>query len=648
MVTEKSTLKKRVRRASHWLRVLPVALYQGGGVAGLWRRAMRVYRASGWGGVKVAFDLLLRSGAALHALGYANWIQRYDTLDDDARLAIRRRISEMRNPPLISVVMPAYRPRSAWLREAIESVRSQIYPHWELCIADDASPTPETQAILKEFAERDHRIKVVLRPSNGHICAASNSALALAEGAWIALMDHDDLLAEHALFCIADEIVAHPDAQMIYSDEDKIDGNGKRSTPNFKPQWNVDLIRSMNYFSHLGAYRSELVRAVGGFRPGFEGSQDHDLVLRCFERVSPQQIRHIPRVLYHWRVHAESTADSGGAKPYAQRAGVRALEEHYLRIGVRARVEPTAFGYRTHYELPTPAPLVSLIIPTRNAAELVRQCIDSIQQKTTYPNYEIILVDNGSDDPAALAYFSGLAKQPNIRVMRDDREFNYSALNNAAVEMARGELIGLINNDIEILTPEWLDEMAGIVVQPGVGAVGASLWYPDKTLQHGGVVLGIGGVAGHAHKYLPRGGKGYYMRAVVAQSFSAVTAACLLVRKDVYEEVGGLDPVNLKIAFNDVDFCLRLREAGYRNVWTPYAQMFHYESATRGLDEAPEKKARFETELQYMRNRWLDVITDDPAYSLNLTLQSEDFSYAWPPRVPPFAAAGPSAPTRPS
>lgn len=632
----KKRLDQYLRLANRWIWVVPTALYRGGGMRGLWRRVRKVYRQSGWSGLRDGYEIMLRTGGGLHRLNYGKWCSRYDTLNDEGRQALRRRITAMSAPPLISVVMPTYSPKPEMLREAIESVRAQLYPHWELCIADDASPTSETQAILTEYASLDNRIKVVLRPVNGHICAASNSALELAAGTWIALMDHDDLLPEHALFWLADEINTHPDARLIYSDEDKIDERGVRSFPHFKPDWNIDLIRSINYFSHLGAYQTDLVREVGGFRLGFEGAQDHDLVLRCAERVAPAQIRHIPRVLYHWRSHAQSTAESMDAKPYAQQAGERALNEHYERSGIRARAEATRFGYRTRYALPDPAPLVSLIIPTRNAVNLVRQCIESIEQKTSYPNYEVILVDNGSDDPQALAYFSSLAESPNMRVIRDDREFNYSSLNNAAVELARGELVGLINNDIEVITPDWLDELVGTAIQPGVGAVGARLWYPDKSLQHGGVILGLGGLAGHAHKNLPAGATGHYMRAVLAQSLSAVTAACLVIRKEIYQAVGGLDPVNLKVAFNDVDFCLRVREAGYRNVWTPYAELFHHESATRGHDIAPEKKARFESEVKYMLRRWGAIVQEDPAYNPNLTLQFEDFSYAWPPRVSPL------------
>lgn len=634
-----SILRKLASRAARLAMLVPTALHRAGGPRALAKRAAQAYRQQGWKGISTRLKVMLGGSAPLHRTHYGRWLARFDTLDDATRDRIRQRVAAMASPPLISVLMPAYSPPDALLREALDSVLEQLYPHWELCIADDASPTPSTRAILQEYAARDSRIKLAPRPRNGHICAASNSALELASGPWVALMDHDDLLAEHALFCVAEAILAHPRAQLIYSDEDKVDEQGRRSVPYFKPRWNWELICAQNYVSHLGVYRADLVRAVGGFRLGLEGAQDHDLVLRCAEQLDPAtEIVHIPRVLYHWRLHAGSTADSLQAKPYAQQAGIRALDEHFARMGIRAHAEATPVGYRTRYDLPDEPPLVSLIIPTRNAEQLVRQCIQSIEARTRYPRYEILLVDNGSDDPQALAYFRSLqGPGSRVRVLRDDSPFNYAALNNMAVEQARGELVALVNNDIEVINPEWLDELVGLALQPGVGAVGARLWYPNKTLQHGGVILGIGGVAGHAHKHLPEGGKGYFMRAVVAQSLSAVTAACLVIRKSIYQEVGGLDAVNLKVAFNDVDFCLRVREAGYRNVWTPYAELFHHESATRGDDMSPEKKARFQSEVRYMLQRWDGQLDDDPAYSPNLTLQYEDYSYAWPPRVPALA-----------
>lgn len=655
----------QLRRARRTVRLLPYAAARHGGYPGAARQALAVWRGAGLPGLRRLAQVIeqeagggsppsfppsrppaesqpaaLAPTASMPAFeapprDYAEWVRLYDSVDDALRARLRRRVQALPARPLISIVMPTYSANPLWLDAAIESVRAQIYPHWELCIADDASPDPAARQRLRDWAAREPRIRLVFRERNGHISAASNSALERAQGEWVALMDHDDLLPEHALFWVADAIVRHPEARLIYSDEDKLDLDGRRAGPYFKPDWNIDLFYSQNFFSHLGVYHAALLREVGGFREGFEGSQDYDLVLRCIERLRPGQIHHIPRVLYHWRVHPQSTASSTDAKPYAQIAGERALNEHLERMGVSGRIEYIGYGYRAHYRLPEPLPLVSLIIPTRNAAQLVRQCINSILARTTYTNYEIILVDNGSDEPESLEYFQLLARQPGFTVLRDDGEFNFSALNNRAVAVARGEIVGLINNDIEVISPDWLFEMVSLAVQPGVGAVGAKLWYPDKTLQHGGVVLGVGGVASHAHKGWTDAHTGYFGRAALIQSFSAVTAACLLVGKRHYEAVGGLNEQELKVAFNDVDFCLRLREAGLRNVWTPYAELFHHESATRGQDLSPERQARFNREVRYMLERWNGLLQNDPAYNPNLTLGADDFSLAWPPRPAP-------------
>jgi glycosyltransferase involved in cell wall biosynthesis len=611
------TLLDSVRNPSVLLRRLGVArrLLRDGGVAGVKEYLM---------------GQRLQGGRS-----YNEWVAAYDSLTDSRRAMLVRAAAELVHKPVISVVMPVYNPPVGLLDEAIHSVRRQIYPHWELCIADDASPNPEVTQLLKKHAAEDKRIKLALRDTNGHISAASNSALELVSGEFVALLDHDDLLAESALYWVAKELNMNPNAAIIYSDEDKIDMEGVRTDPYFKCDWNYDLFLSHNLISHLGVYRTELIRSVEGFREGYEGSQDYDLALRCVERVDASQIKHIPRILYHWRVLPGSTALAGAEKPYALIAGGRALEAHLQRKKIKANVEfiKNLGGYRVHYELPTPCPLVTLIIPTRNGLDLVRQCVESILGRTCYQNYEILIVDNGSDDPEILRYFASIEAEFRIRVLRDDRPFNYSALNNHAVSVAQGDVIGLINNDIEVISPDWLDEMVAIAMQPDVGAVGARLWYPDDTLQHGGVIMGVGGIANHAHKGVHRGVPGYFGRAELMQSFSAVTAACLLVRRDLYESVGGLDEENLAVAYNDVDFCLKLGRAGYRNVWTPFAQLYHHESATRGADDTPEKRARFEAESLYMSNQWSEVIRNDPAYNPNLTLMSEDFSLAWPPRV---------------
>jgi glycosyltransferase involved in cell wall biosynthesis len=619
-------------------KAMPYALSMCGGYRGLIKQVWGTYKNEGIGGIKRRMLFSATPGAPSPTQpiinDYSEWVRRYDTLTDQGREKIKTQINHLHAPPLISVVMPVYNPPLKMLEDAIRSVQGQLYTHWELCIADDASTDVGVHKLLQRYMDNDSRIKVVFRKNNGHISAASNSALELVNGAYVALLDNDDLLSEHALFWIADAIVNNPNAGLIYSDEDKIDRSGRRYAPYFKSDWNPDLFLSHNMICHLGAYRTDLVKKLGGFREGYEGAQDYDLALRCSEQLAPLQIVHIPRVLYHWRSHPGSTALAGNEKNYALLAGERALNDHFARTQVSAKVELLDFGmYRAQYAIPESAPLVSLIIPTRNGLSLVKQCIDSLFAKTTYKNFEVLIVDNNSDDPKTLDYFASLADNKKIRVLRDERPFNYSALNNAAVNKARGEYVGLINNDIEVISPEWLDEMISLAIQPGVGAVGARLWYPNDTLQHGGVITGLGGLAGHSHKHLDKGAPGFFYRAQLIQTLSAVTAACLIIKKSIYEEVGGLDETNLKVAFNDVDFCLRVREAGYRNVWTPYAELYHHESATRGYEDTPEKQLRFRDEVLYMQKRWGNLLMNDPAYSPNLTLDSEDFSYAWPPRI---------------
>jgi glycosyltransferase involved in cell wall biosynthesis/predicted SAM-dependent methyltransferase len=625
------------------------SIQRGGGLKNTLKKAIQLYRREGWAGIKRGFRIVATSGQTNPAPGsgeydrndYVEWIRRYDTLTDESRATMRDRIDNFVCKPLISVVMPAYNTKPEWLIEAIESIRKQIYPCWELCIADDASTDKRIRPILESYAREDTRIKVVFREKNGHISAASNSALELAIGEWVALLDHDDLLAEHALFWVADAINRDPDVKLIYSDEDKIDRSGRRFGHYFKCNWNVDLFYSHNLITHLGVYRTSLLNEIGGFREDMEGAQDYDLALRCIERIEPKQIRHIPRVLYHWRSHAKSTAQSAHTKPHAMLAGQRALNEHLRRQGVRAQAELIGHGFRVRYALPDVPPLVSLIIPTRNGFKFIQQCVKSILRKTTYPNYEIIIVDNGSDDPTTLEYFRHMESNSKVRILPDDRTFNFSTLNNSAVKKARGELVGLINSDIEVISPDWLSEMVSHALRPDVGAVGACLWYPNNTLQHGGVVLGIGGWAGHAHKGFPKGHFGYTGRMSLISEFMAVTGACLITRKSLYEKLGGLNETELQTACNDVDFCLRLREAGYRNIWTPYAELYHHESATRGFEDGHEKQARFAKEVQWMKQRWGDQLLNDPAYSPNLTLDHEDFSLAWPPRIdllaPPHA-----------
>jgi GT2 family glycosyltransferase/2-polyprenyl-3-methyl-5-hydroxy-6-metoxy-1,4-benzoquinol methylase len=566
---------------------------------------------------------------------YEEWVLRHDTLTPQVVQALADRLGQLKQWPTIAVIMPVYNPKLVWLQAAVESVKAQIYPHWELCIADDASTDPAVQEWLRAEAELEPRIKLCLREKNGHISACSNSALSLVSAEHFTTLDHDDLLRENALLLVAEAIVHWPRASVFYSDEDKLSPEGQRCDPHFKCDWNPELLMSQNYLCHLMVIDTALARRLGGFRIGYEGAQDHDLALRCTQGLKTDEVIHIPHILYHWRQHEGSTAQGVEAKPYANQAGMQAVQDHLDRIGVQGSVSTDPYGwYRIHFKPLSPEPLVSMIIPTRNGLDMLRTCLASILEKTTHTNYEIIIVDNGSDDPETLTYMQTLAaNDARVRILRDDGPFNYSAINNRAAKLARGDYLALVNNDVEVITPEWLSEMVCLAAQPGVGAVGARLWYGDMTLQHGGVILGIGGVAGHSHKRIEQHQPGYMGRACLLQSMSAVTGACLVVRKAAFQEVGGLDEASLAVAFNDVDFCLRLRTAGYRNIWTPHAQLFHHESVSRGSDFAPDKRRRFNLELKVMQTRWGDALVFDPAYSPHLTNEHENFGLAGVPRV---------------
>jgi O-antigen biosynthesis protein len=565
---------------------------------------------------------------------YARWVARFDTLSTGRMEQLRTRATLIGNEdaPLISILLPTYNTQERWLRRCIESVIDQVYENWQLCVADDASPEARVVAVLEEYAATDGRIQIVRRERNGHISAASNSALELATGDFIGLLDHDDELRPHALLEMAEAIATNPGLALLYSDEDKIDGRGARFDPYFKPDWDPDLLRSQNYVCHFTVIRTDLVREVGGFREGFEGSQDHDLILRCTERLSPERIHHIPKVLYHWRAIEGSTALARESKDYAAMAGARAVEEHLHRCHPGARVEELPHGhYRVRWPLPALPPKVSLIIPTRDRVELLRKCVDSIVTHTDYPDFELMVVDNRSSDREALAYLEELSGRDRVRVLRHDAPFNYSEINNWAVRQCDGDIVGLVNNDIEVISTDWLREMASQACRPEIGAVGAMLYYPNDTIQHAGVVLGVHGVAAHLYAGQPKGFPGHGARALVAQELSAVTGACLLVRKCVYEQVGGLDE-SLRVAFNDIDFCLRVKAAGYRNIWTPFAELYHHESATRGQEDTDEKKARFADEVALMQGRWGNLLLNDPAYNPNLSLESLVCEYAFPPR----------------
>jgi len=568
-------------------------------------------------------------------LAYRRWVAAFDTLDDADRAAIRAHIAGMAAPLLISVVMPAYETPEPLLRQAIASVRSQLWPHWELCVADDASPSPRVAAILAEAAAADPRIKWLRRVANGHICAATNSALALATGEWVALLDHDDILPEHALYEVAVEAAAHPRTQVIFSDEDNIDARGRRSGPYFKPDFDPDLLLGQNLISHLGVYRRSLLRRLGGLRLGFEGSQDHDLALRAVAAVGEAAVRHIPKVLYHWRQAAGPASFSEASLARCIDASRRAVRDHLAERGLPGEVAAApllpAFS-RVVWPLPDPPPLVSVIVPTRDRADLLGCCLEGVLARTDYPAIEVLVADNGSTEAPTLALFARLAADPRVRILPMPGPFNYARLNNQASAAARGGILVLLNNDIEVIGPDWLREMVSQCLRPAIGAVGCKLLYGDGTLQSGGTVLGVGGVAAHYLAGAAHGGPGPSGSLALARSVSAVTAACLAVRREVFEAVGGFDEANLPVTFNDVDLCLRIRQRGWRNLWTPFAELHHLESASRGDDFSGEKLARFMREEAFMHRRWDAELAADPYWNPNLSLATAYRNLAVPPR----------------
>ncbi|MDO4905647.1 MAG: glycosyltransferase [Lautropia sp.] len=631
-----------LRQARYKVGVTRQAIALRGGYKATLGQTLNVLRRDGWQGIRTRFGAALNPvstsvpGAPLPESLYHEWLLQNDPIDAATLATLKARIEALDLNTRFSVVMPVYNPPLDFLRQAIESVQAQIYPHWEFCIADDASPRQEVKDMLSEMAAADPRIKLVFCEQNGGISAASNAALGIATGDFVALLDNDDLLSPHALAYMALAVHQRPDAGLFYSDEDKISEANVRHDPYFKCQFNYELFLAQNMISHLGVYRRDVMEQVGGFRKGYEGAQDWDLALRVIETIGHDKVVHVPRVLYHWRVLPGSTALAVDQKAYALSAQEKTLKSHLERMersdSTVSRVPGFPGLLRVRHAIPSPAPRVGIVIPTRDRYELISTCIDTILQKTQYPNYEVIVVDNGTTDAQTLAYFKQMEQDVRVRIIRADIPFNFSKLVNLGAESSRGEYVVLLNNDIEIIQADWIEEMLSFACQDGVGCVGARLWYPNGTIQHAGVVLGMGGVAGHPHIGTPKGSPGYFGRAVVHQVYSAVTAACLMVRKSIYEEVKGYDEA-LQVAFNDVDFCIKVREQGYRNIYTPFAEFIHHESASRGSDLVGEKRARFVSEVELMTQRWAWAFQNDPAYSLNLALDSGDFSLAWPSRV---------------
>lgn len=570
------------------------------------------------GGLASAANALKKAHGRLRRLimpdPYELWLAQ-NALSPEKIRQLGDEVKALAYQPMISIVMPVYNTKETWLRQAIESVQSQIYPNWELCICNDGSAASHVSRILDDYCSLGERIRVQTTPQNRGISAASNAALSAATGEFVGFVDHDDELAPDALCEVVRLLNERPDLDLIYTDEDKLTVDSRRVEPFFKPDWSPDLFLSMNYIAHFVVVRRSILRGINGFSEGLEGSQDYDLILRISEKT--QRIGHIARPLYSWRKTPDSTARSTDAKPYAHAAGRKALQKHLQRSGIAAEVVDglvTPLRYRVRYMIDG-QPLVSIIIPTRDRVDLLKRCLKSIEEKTTYRHFEIIIVDNQSQEPETLSY---LACSPHA-VVSVPGPFNYSYINNIGAAHAQGEYLLFLNNDTEVITEEWLAAMLEHAQHPSVGVVGAKLLYPNGTIQHAGVVLGHAGMAGHAFWYLPADDPGYFDLAQVVRNCSAVTAACMMMRKSVFAEVGGFDD-NIKVALNDIDLCLRVREKGYLVIYTPYAVLYHLESATR-------KRFHPAGDEQYVRERWRSVIdAGDPYYNPHLSLKRFDFS----------------------
>lgn len=599
----------------------------GADLLGFLRHALREGAAAAAESLKQRYRGALRD----QALSYQQWVARFDSRP--AVEQTRDRVELRTGAPDLSVVLVVREPRLELLKRSIDSVLAQNYSRWQLCVVADVAASIATKRLLREYALCDRRICLQFSERCAQDEQAANEAIGLAKGDYLAFLGQEDELCADALRELARAVVERADARLLYSDEDKIDAAGLRSDPNFKPAWNPDLLRAQNYLCHLVAIRADLLREVGGLHAGYQGAQDHDLVLRCVERLRDEQIVHIPKILYHARRPSQATAAEPAVA--ACEAGRRAVEAHLARIGRPSRVEVTEHGYFRALPACEPqAPKVTVIVPTRDRAELLRTCVESVLDRTAYTNFELMVVDNGSVEPQAVDYLAGLRGRECVRVVDYPYEFNFSAIVNHAVAQSSAQVLCLLNNDTEVIGPDWLDELVSHAMREEVGAVGCMLYFPGDTIQHAGVILGIGegGVAGHAHLNLRRGSGGYVGRARVVHNLTAVTGACLAVRRSVYDEVGGMDE-NLAVAFNDIDLCLRIDANGYRNVWTPFAELYHHESASRGQDNTPEKRARFLAESDTMLRRWGDLLRNDPAYNPNLSLDSPNFELAFPPRT---------------
>jgi GT2 family glycosyltransferase len=548
-------------------------------------------------------------------LQYEDWCRRYDTLEPPALLALQQRQAALARTPTVSLLLDAnVAPKRAHV--LVTSLRAQLYPHWTLLVA----PGPAHRAGWQALATDEPRVRLLEGP-------ASNARLLdAADGEWLAFVDVTETWRRHALLLLVEAAEHFRGCALVYADEDRIGPDGVRQDPQFKCDANPELLLSHDAIGRPALWHTTTLRERHPFDAVPPGPWRHHLALRGTEGHAAQALVHVPHVLLHQEA----------ATARLPAASVAAVQAHLVRTREDANAEPMpgVDGVRVHFALPSPEPHVTVVIPTRNGLALLRKCVESILERTRYPAYHLLIVDNGSDDPACLAWMSQATTDARVSVRRDDRPFNFATLNNDAISaLADSDFVALVNNDIEVISPDWLTEMVSLAARPGIGAVGARLWYSDGTLQHGGVILGIGSGAGHAHKRFSRHQSGMMGRTQRLQALSAVTAACLVVRRSTYEAVAGMDATAFAVAYNDVDFCLRVRALGLRNVWTPFAELYHHETVSRGSDRGPEKKQRFLAECERLKERWNALIARDPAYNPNLTLADETFGLAAPPRV---------------
>lgn len=550
---------------------------------------------------------------------YQIWINKNEPNEEELE---KQKNTKFEINPKISIIVPMYNTPEKFFEELVDGLVNQTYPNWELCLADGSL---EKNKKLEKIYKKDKRIKYKFIGENKGISGNTNAALELATGNFVALLDHDDLLPKFSLYEIVKCINKNPDVDFIYTDEDKFEElGGKRYDPYFKSDFAPDTLRANNFICHFSIFKKELMNELGGFRSEFDGAQDYDIILRMSEKA--KKIIHIPKILYHWRVHALSTAKSGGtAKPYAYEAGIKAVQAHIDRIGLKGEVVSgnTLGTYKVNYEIKG-NPKVSIIIPNKDYVSTLKVCLKSIAKLTTYENYEIIVVENNSEEQKTFKYYDEINGKEKIKVVKyPEKGFNYSKIINYGVANSDGEYIIQLNNDTELITPNWIEEMLGFAQREDVGAVGAELFYPDKSIQHAGIIIGIGGVAGHVFRNIPHGMHGYFSKDAMIQNMSAVTAACMMAPRKMYEAVGNMDE-KFEVAFNDVDFCLKIREQGKLIVYNPYVQFIHYESKSRGFEDTLEKQKRFQGEIERFQKRWKKILKDgDPYYNINLRLDND-------------------------